>query len=114
MSTILLFIAPLLWKRFYQLSLNLPKKIGISESTFLPPSTLMKYEDAMKVLRKLKHHCPQDKKTHLDEEMEQSLHLHHPAGGLSVHLQSASFPIMMMTMSGFSLDRNLSSLASFL
>jgi hypothetical protein len=45
----------------YQLSPNLPKKFfGISKSTSLSPSSSMKYEDPMKVVRKMKHHCPQD------------------------------------------------------
>jgi hypothetical protein len=29
-------------------------------STYLPPSVSMKYEDAMKILRNMKHRCPQD------------------------------------------------------
>jgi hypothetical protein len=37
----------------------------------------MKYEDTMKVMQKMKHHCPEDWKTHSDEEMEESLQLHH-------------------------------------
>jgi hypothetical protein len=35
---------------------------GMSKSTFSPPSTSMKYKDAMKTLQKMNHHCPQDKK----------------------------------------------------
>jgi hypothetical protein len=34
-----------------------------------------KYEEAMKNIRKMKHHCPQDWETHSDEETEEfSLH----------------------------------------
>jgi hypothetical protein len=46
----LLFLAPLLWKRFYRLSPNIPKNFGIPKPTFFPPSTSIMYEDAMKVL----------------------------------------------------------------
>jgi hypothetical protein len=44
---------------------------GMPKSTFLSPSTSMKYEDAMKVLWKRKNHCPQDLETLSDEEMEE-------------------------------------------
>jgi hypothetical protein len=37
----------------------------------------MKYEDTMKVMRKMKHHCPH---VHLVEETEESLHLYHLTG----------------------------------
>jgi hypothetical protein len=30
-----------------------------------------KYEEAMKIIRKLKHHCPEGVETHSDEEMEE-------------------------------------------
>jgi hypothetical protein len=41
------------------------------KSTSSPPSILMKCEDTMKVMQNMKHHCPQDKKTHWDEETEE-------------------------------------------
>ena len=31
----------------------------------------MKCEDTMKVMQNMKHHCPQDNKTHWDEETEE-------------------------------------------
>jgi hypothetical protein len=36
-----------------------------------PPSTLMMCEDTMKVMQKMKHHCPQDKETLSSEETEE-------------------------------------------
>jgi hypothetical protein len=76
---LILFDPYALEKRFYGLSPNLSKKIGIFKSTSLSPSTSMKYKDTMKVMRKMKHHCLQDEKTHSDVETEGSLHLHHLA-----------------------------------
>jgi hypothetical protein len=114
LSAILLFVAPYFGKRFYRLSPNLPKHFGISKSTFSPPSTSMKYEDAMKVLRKMRHHFPQDLKIHLDEETEESLHLHHFARWLLAYLQSTSFPTIMLTRSSFSWIGIFSGVASFL
>jgi hypothetical protein len=43
---------------------------GMLKSTFSSPSTLMKYEDAMKVLWKRKNHCPQDLESPYDKEIE--------------------------------------------
>jgi hypothetical protein len=51
-----------------------------------------KYEEAMKTIQKPKRYCLQDLETLFEEEIEESLHLHHLIRRLPVHLQSTSFP----------------------
>jgi uncharacterized membrane protein len=62
-----------------------------------------KYEQAIKTIQKLKHHCPRGVETLFDEETEESLQLHHLTRWRFVHFQSTSFPIIMMTRSCCSL-----------
>jgi hypothetical protein len=46
-------------------------------STFSPPSTSMKYEVPIKIVRKLKHHCPTYMET-LSEELTGEFNLASP------------------------------------